>query len=150
MLSFAKEGSMTRRFWMLFGASVLATAFALAQAGRTIEVNVVYTGAGKVDANHKIYVALWNSPDTESGPPVDVQSVDSKNGTTVFKNVQTVPAYVSVVFDPTGKWDAQSPPPSGSSLGIYSSKPPKLDPIDVAAGKTAKIKVTFNDSQKTP
>ena len=141
---------MTRRFWILFGASLLTAAFALAQAGRTIEVNVVYTGAGKVDANHKIYVALWNSPDTQAGPPVDVQSVDSKTGTAVFKNVQTVPAYVSAAFDPTGKWDAQSPPPSGSSLGMHSSKPPKPDPIDVAPGKTTTIKLTFNDSQKTP
>jgi hypothetical protein len=133
---------MTRRFWILFTA-----ALAFAQGGRTIEVNIVYTGAGKVDANHKIYVALWNSPGMD-GTPADIQSLDSKTGTVVFKNVQTVPAYVTTAYDPTGKWDAQSPPPSGSSLGMYSSKPPTPGPVDVATGKTAKIKLTFNDSQK--
>src|SRR5580765_7594304 len=49
-------------------ALVLA-GFAFAENGRTIQVEVTYTGAGKVDASHKIYVALWDSPDMNSGPP---------------------------------------------------------------------------------
>lgn len=112
-------------------------------------MNVVYTGAGQVDASHKIYVALWNSADMTGAPPVDIQSLDSKTGSVTLKNVQ-VPAYVSTAYDPSGKWDAQSPPPSGSSLGMYSSKPPTPDPIDVVPGKTTKIKVTFDDSIKMP
>ena len=139
---------MTKSLCAVAGALLLATAFAVAQAGRTIQVDVVYTGAGKVDAGHKIYVALWDSANMEGGPPVDIQSLDSKTGTVIFKNVQTVPAYVTTAFDPSGKWDAQSPPPSGSSLGMYSSKPPTPDPIDVAPGKTIEIKVTFEDSNK--
>jgi hypothetical protein len=139
---------MTRHLYTLLGACLLTAAFAIAQESRTIEVTVAYTGTGKVDANHKIYVALWASADLESGPPADIQSLDSKTGTVTFTNVRTVPAFVTAAYDPTGKWDAQSPPPPGSSLGMYSSKPPKPDPIDVAPGKTAKIKLSFNDSQK--
>jgi hypothetical protein len=116
---------------------------------RTIEVNVLYTGAGQVDGSHKIYVALWNSANMDGAPPADIQSLDSKTGSVTFKNVR-VPAYVSTAYDPSGKWDAQSPPPSGSSLGMYSSKPPTPDPIDVAPGKTTKIKLTFDDSNKMP
>src|ERR1043166_407727 len=141
---------MTKHLCGLLGAILLATAFAVAQTGRTIQVDVVYTGSGRVDASHKIYVALWDTANLEGGPPADIQSIDSKTGTVTFKNVATVPAYVSTAYDPTGKWDAQSPPPSGSSLGMYSSKPPTPSPIDVAPGKTAKIKLTFDDSKKTP
>ena len=133
----------------LFGAVLLVTAFAFAQGGRTIQVDITYTGSGKVDAGHKIYVALWNSTDFDSAPPADVQSLSSKSGTVTFKDVQKVPAYVTIAYDPTGKWDAQSPPPSGSSLGMYG-KPPKAEPITVEPGKTAKIKVAFDDSQKVP
>jgi len=140
---------MTNRLFTLLGVSLLATVFAIAQESRTIEVNVVYTGAGKVDASHKIYVALWNSANMDAAPPAGVESLDSKTGIVTFKNVQ-VPAYVSTAYDPSGKWDAQSPPPSGSSVGMYSRKPPAPDPVDVAPGKTTRIKVTFNDSTKVP
>ena len=141
---------MSKRLYTLLGASFLATVFAVAQAGRTIQVDIAYTGSGTVDSGHKIYVALWDSADFEGGPPVDIQSVESKTGTATFKNVQTVPAYVSAAYDPSGKWDAQSPPPTGSSLGMHGSKPPTPDPINVEAGKTVKIKLTFDDSNKVP
>jgi hypothetical protein len=140
---------MTRYLYFVLG-TLLVTAFAVAQAGRTIQVDINYTGSGTVDGSHKIYVALWDSADFDSGPPVDVQPLDSKTGTVTFKNVQTVPAFVSTAYDPSGKWDAQSPPPPGSSLGMYSTKPPTPDPIQVEEGKTAKVKLTFNDSTKVP
>ena len=132
------------------GALLLATALAVAQPGRTIQVDIVYTGTGTVDASHKIYVALWDSANFDGGPPADLQSLNTKTGTVTFTNVQAAPAYVTTAYDPTGKWDAQSSPPSGSSLGMYGSKPPTPDPIRVEPGKTAKIKVTFNDGNKAP
>jgi len=131
----------------------IVTAYPAAQTSadkRTIQVEINYTGSGTVDARHKIYVALWNSSDLSGGPPVDLQSMDSKKGTVTFSDVQTVPAYVSTAYDPTGAWDAQSPPPSGSSIGVYSKNPPTPDPIDVAAGKTVTVSITFNDSAKVP
>jgi hypothetical protein len=144
-----KEDSMRKRLYAVLGI-LLATAFAVAQVDRTIQVEISYTGSGTVDGNHKIYVALWDSADFSGGPPADTQSLDSKTGTVTFKNVQTVPAYVSAAYDPSGKWEAQSPPPSGSSLGMYSVKPPTPAPIQVEPGKTAKVKLTFDDSIKEP
>ena len=140
---------MTRRLYAVLGI-LLATAIAVAQAGRTIQVEINYTGSGTVDGSHKIYVALWDSSDFNGGAPADVQSLDSKSGTVTFQNVKTVPAYVSTAYDPSGKWDAQSPPPSGSSLGMYSVKPPTPAPIQVEPGKTAKVKLIFDDSTKVP
>jgi len=118
--------------------------------GRTIQVEINYTGSGTVNASHKIFVALWESSDFSGGPPADVESVDSKKGTVTFQTVRRVPAYVTAAFDPTGAWDAQSPPPSGSSLGMYTKNPPNPEPIDVAPGKTAKVSITFDDSIRVP
>jgi hypothetical protein len=141
---------MKKRLCVTFAALVLAAVFAAGQAGRTLQVDIAYTGSGTVNASHKVYVALWDSADFSGGPPVAVKSLDSKSGTVTFTDVQNVPAYVSAAYDPTGNWDAQSPPPSGSSVGMYSTKPPTPTPIDVEQGKTAKVKIAFDDSNKVP
>jgi hypothetical protein len=135
------------------GSVFLFAACAVAQTSadkRTIQVEISYTGSGTVNASHRIHVALWDSADLSGGPPTAVESLDSKKGTVTFSNVQKVPAYVSAAYDPTGGWDAQSPPPSGSSLGMYSKNPPNPQPIDVAPGKTVKVSITFDDSVKVP
>jgi hypothetical protein len=119
-------------------------------SGSSIRVMLDYTGSGTVDENHKIYVALWNSPSFTQGggPPLAVQSTSSKTGTVTFSDVKTNPAYVSCAYDPTGKWDASGPPPAGSSLGMYSKTPGKPEPIDTAGAKTATVTIGFNDSFK--
>jgi len=135
------------------GLFVLFAVCALAQASadkRTIQVDIDYTGPGIVNASHKIYVALWDSSDMSGGPPAAVLSLNSKKGTVTFSDVQRVPAYVSAAYDPSGNWDAQSPPPSGAALGMYSKNPPNPQAIDVAPGKTVKVTIAFNDSVKVP
>jgi hypothetical protein len=142
-------GYMTKRLSLIVAVFAILVTSAIAQttpAKRTIQVDINYTGAGHVDANHKIYVALWDTADVQGAEPVTVKSLDSKKGTVTFPEVQKVPAYVSVAFDPTGGWTAESAPPKGSSLGMYSKTPPKPEPIDVAAGKTVKVSITFDDS----
>jgi hypothetical protein len=144
---------MSRRLWTTAGLFVLCAICALAQASadkRTIQVDIDYTGSGTVNASHKVYVALWDSSDMSGGPPVAVLSLNSKKGTVTFSDVQRVPAFVSAAYDPTGNWDAQSPPPSGTSLGMYSRNPPNPQPIDVAPGKSVKVTITFDDAVKVP
>jgi hypothetical protein len=144
---------MSKHLRTALGLFVLFAASAVAQTSadsRTIQVEITYTGAGTVNASHKIYVALWDSADMSGGPPAAVKSLDSKKGTVTFSSVQTVPAYVTAAYDPTGAWDAQTPPPSGASLGMYSKNPPTPAPIDVAPGKTVKVNITFDDSVKVP
>ena len=122
--------------------------------GPTIQAQLNYSGAGAVDEKHKIFVALWDSPDFMQGGgvmPVSILSTDSKTGTVTFPDVKTIPAYVSAVYDPTGSWDgASGPPTSGSSLGLYSKTPGQPEPVKAAAGETVKITVAFDDSAKMP
>lgn len=122
--------------------------------GRTLEVRVNYTGAGAVDEKHPLYIVLWNTAafvEPGSGAtPIAVKPVRSKDGTAVFDNVGVNPAYVSAAYDPTGKWEANSPPPSGSSLGLYATEDGKPKPVPVNADKAARIEMNVDDSIKVP
>ena len=142
-----------RRLFVICGVLLLGALTTSAQQGLTLQVQLRYTGSGTVDETHKIFVALWDAPGftKNGGPPVAVKSATSKNGVVTFSGVQKVPAYVSAAYDPTGQWDGQSgPPPSGASLGMYSTAPPKPDPIEITPGKIAKVTITFEDTRKVP
>jgi hypothetical protein len=119
-------------------------------SGQSVRVQVNYTGSGTVDEGHKIYVALWDTPNfiRNEGTPVAVKSTASNSGEVTFSGVAKSPVYVSTAFDPTGKWDAHSAPPAGSSLGMYSKSPGQPEPIALSAGQTAQVQISFDDSVK--
>ena len=144
---------MDRRNFLFSGAVFVSALTARAQdKSANLEVQVSYTGSGPVDESHKVYVVLWDNPNfvtEEAGaPPIDLKGVPSKSASVQFDGVQMNPVYVSMVYDPSGKWDAQSPPPAGSSLGFYAKEPGKPAPIKLEAGNTTKISATFDDSVK--
>jgi hypothetical protein len=143
---------MDRRTFLLSGTA-LVTALARTQdKNANLEVQVSYTGSGPVDKSHMVYVVLWDNPNfvtEEAGaPPIGLQGISTKSGSVQFDNVQTNPVYVSMVYDPSGKWDAASPPPSGSSLGFYATQPGKPAPVKLEAGNTTRISASFDDSFK--
>ncbi len=117
-----------------------------------LEVMTHYTGAGTVDDSHKIYVALWDTPDFVQPDnhtiPIDVKPLASKNGSVTFTDIKASPVYVSAAYDPKGAWDAQSAPPAGSSLGLYSKQPGKPAPIEVKPGHKITVHLTFDDTEK--
>lgn len=122
-----------------------------ANASTKLKVAVHYSGAGTVDQQHKIYVVLWDSPDfmkSHDTVPSAIQPTSSKNGVVTFDSVNKTPAYVSAAYDPSGQWDAQSPPPEGSSLGLYSKTPGTPEPVDLQPGKTILVQLPFDDSVK--
>ncbi len=123
-----------------------------AKTDRVVEVKVNYTGTGTVDEKHKIYIAMWDTGDFMSGGamPVEIQPVSAKNGKATFAHVATSPVYFSIVYDPTGNWDAQSMPPSGSVFGIYSKEAGKAEPVKSEPGKPASVEIAFDDSMKMP
>src|SRR5258706_16005602 len=139
-----------KRLSVLFVVLLVGALSATAQQGSTLQVQLHYTGSGTVDATHKIFVALWDSEDHNSGPPAEVKSTTSKNGMATFAYVKKVPAYVSAAYDPSGQWAASGPPPTGASLGMYSKAPPKPDPITVSPGKVTKVTISFDDTAKVP
>lgn len=145
---------MKRYFLMLVGLLV-AVAPVLAQAsneGGSIRVQVHYTGKGEVSQNHKIFVALWDSPQFAEAnanvTPQAVKWVGSKNGMVTFSDVRKLPAYVSCAYDPAGKWDGKSGPPDDASLGLYGNAAMQPQAIHVASGQTTAVNINFDDSIK--
>ena len=137
----------------VFGLLISSPQVAVCQdsnGGSELQVHLKYSGTGTVDEQHKIYVALWDSPDfvTSEMPPFATEPASSKDGVVTFKNVKKTPVYVSTAYDPKGQWDAQSPPPDGSSLGLYSKTPGQATAVDLKPGKTTKIELAFDDSVK--
>ena len=149
---------MKKSFSVAVGLLFLATG--LLQIGsaqdsksRTLKVKLHYTGSGTVDDKHKIQVFIFDSPDFTQGNamPTGMQTSDTKDGTVTFSDVSKSPAYIATVYDPTGGYDGQSgPPPTGSSIGMYSKEPPAPGAIDIDEGKTVEVEVTFDDSFKMP
>jgi hypothetical protein len=137
-----------------FSSAAIAIANASAAKGSTLQVHITYAGTGTVDDPHKLYVALWDSPDfvkDASGTmPIALKFITAKSAVAEFTDLDKNPVYVSMAFDPTGKWDAQSEPPSGTSLGLYSTEPGVPAPIQLELGKTNQIEATLDDSYKKP
>lgn len=123
-------------------------------SGGTLKVMCHYKGAGTVDESHKIYIALWDTPSFVDGSgskwPIGTKVISAKNDSVMFTDIKASPVYVSAMYDAKGDWDAQSAPPSGSSLGLYSKEPPKPTPIEVKSGETETIHLSFDDAQKMP
>ena len=144
---------MDRRDFLISGAAFVSVLTAGAQtAGSKLEVQVSYTGSGTVDESHKVYVVLWDTPDfvkgDAGGPPIAMKGVTSKSDVAQFSDVPKSPVYVSMVYDPSGKWDGASTPPAGASLGLYAKEPGTPAPVQLEPGKTTKISAAFDDSFK--
>jgi hypothetical protein len=118
-----------------------------------LKVKLNYSGDGKVDDSHKIVVFLFDTPDFTQGNamPVGTQMGSAKDGVVTFADLTPGDYYVVAAFDKEGQYDGQSgPPPSGASLGMYSTAPPAPGAIKVESGKTAEVELPFNDSFKMP
>jgi hypothetical protein len=143
---------MKRRTFILSGAALVSAMAAETDAAKLV-VQVSYSGSGTVDGSHKVYVVLWDNAGFTKGAtsePIAVAGVASKAGAAEFEGLDKNPVFVSMVYDPTGKWDAMSPPPPGSSLGMYSKDPGTPAPVELKPGKTTTIRAAFDDSQKMP
>jgi hypothetical protein len=149
---------MKKSAYLAAGLLILAFGFQFGKAQdkaapRSLKVKLHYTGSGTVDDKHKIQVFMFDSPDFTQGNamPTGTKIAASKDETVTFGDIAGSPVYIVAVYDPTGGYDGESgPPPSGSSLGMYSKEPPAPAPINIDPGKTAEIELPFDDAVKMP
>lgn len=123
------------------------------QAGRTLKVKLAYNGTGTVDEKHKIFIFLFDSADFIQGGvmPIGSQAASAKDAVVTFADLTTSPVYVTASYDPKGEYDGVSgPPPSGSSMGMYSKTPGTPEPVKIEPGKTVQIELAFDDAFKMP
>lgn len=124
------------------------TAAASPAAGEelTLDVTVTYSGKGEVSATNEISIFLFTDPNiTEGSMPVAVGTVEENGGHVLFKGLPPV-VYIAVVYDDTGKYDREGPPPPGTPVSVHGMASGAAE--GVKAGKGAKVTVTFDDSNR--
>ena len=113
------------------------------QGSREVTVTVTYTGKGKVDDSHELWVYLFDHPEIGAqSEPLAIQPIRKSGGTTTFKSVTADPVYIGVAYDEQGDFDALGEPPVGTPIAIYA-KDGKTTPVKPGAG--AKVKITFDE-----
>ena len=120
-----------------------------AAAGGSVIVTVKYTGKGTVDADHRLWVWLFNTPEIGPGAiPVGEQSIEKNGGVASFTSVADKEVWVAIAYDEKGGFQGSGPPPVGSPITLYGAKAPPDKPQPVVPGPKAKVSVTFDDSQR--
>lgn len=114
------------------------------QGAHEVSVTVTYTGKGKVDDSHELWVYLFDDPEIGAhSEPLAIQPIRKSGGTTTFKSVTADPVYIGVAYDENGDFDAMGEPPVGTPIAIYG-KEGKTTPVK--PGPDAKVKITFDDT----
>lgn len=119
---------------------------ARAEAG-DVTVTVKYSGKGTVDANHKIWVWLFTSPDIGPGAmPIAETSVDKNGAPASFVNIGAEQVWIAVAYDEGGGFAGSAPPPSGSPVSLYSGD--GKGPTAVTPGPKAKVTIALTDATR--
>ena len=114
-----------------------------------VNVTVKYSGKGAVDATHKLWVWLFDTPDIGPGSiPIAEQSIEKNGGTVSFPDVTSKEVYIAVAYDEAGGFAGQAPPPPGSPIAMYGVKAATEKPQPVTPGPKTSVTIAFNDAQR--
>jgi hypothetical protein len=131
----------------LASAAVRADDAAGRVAAGDVTVTVKYGGKGTVDANHKIWVWLFTSPEIGPGAmPIAETSVDKNGAPASFVNIGAEQVWIAVAYDEGGGFAGSAPPPSGSPISIYSGD--GKGPTAVTPGPKAKVTIALTDATR--
>lgn len=118
-----------------------------AVAGK-VTVTVNYKGSGTVDASHQVWVWLFDTPDIGPGSMPIAEAAVAKNGEAATFEVDHERVWIAVAYDEKGVMSGNSPPASGSPIGIYASGTGA--PEGVTPGATGAVVLAFDDSIRMP
>ena len=127
--------------------AVAASAGARVAAG-TVKVTVNYKGKGTVDAQHRVWVWLFTSPDIGPGSmPIAEISIDANGALATFDGIDAERVWIAAAFDESGTMSGNAPPPSGSPVGVLAGSDGA--PKSVVPGESAAA-MTFDDTVRMP
>ena len=130
-------------------ASLTAAPLATSAAAGTVKVTVHYKGKGNVDASHKLWVWVFDTPNIGPGSMPLYQVALDKNGIeAVFEGVAADKVWIAVAYDESGGMTGDGPPPSGTPIGILAGSDGA--PVAVMSGAKDTAVLTFDDSQRMP
>jgi hypothetical protein len=114
----------------------------------TVKVTVNYKGKGTVDATHKLWVWIFDTPNIGAGSqPVDQIALDKNGGVAEFANVAPTQVWIAVAFDEQGVMTGNEPPPSGSPISVHTANGA---PTPVTPGDKAAVTITFDETLRMP
>jgi hypothetical protein len=149
MRAFVRTAAMAAALAVMFGLGQSATAQGKKPAAATDSVTVKYSGKGKVDATHQLWVWLFEDPNIGPGSmPIAEEAIDENGGTATFTNVPLKQVYVAVAYDEAGGFGGNAPPPPGSPIAIYGAKGPDDKAQPVTPGAKTSVTVTFDEKQR--
>ncbi|MGQ0733641.1 MAG: hypothetical protein ACT4QD_08310 [Acidobacteriota bacterium] len=132
---------------MVFAA---ASAARLAAQSSDITLTVKYTGKGDVDATHRLWIWLFDTPDIGPGAmPFDERSLEKNGDSITFKGVTVKNVYVAVAYDEQGGFMGQAPPPSGSPVTVHGAEAAGA-PAPITPGEKGAVTITFNETVRMP
>lgn len=115
----------------------------------TVKVTVHYKGKGTVDATHKLWVWIFDTPNIGAGSqPIDQVALDVNGADAVFQNVAPGQVWIAVAFDEQGVMTGNEPPPSGSPISVHMDATGV--PGAVTPGDKALVTLTFDDTMRMP
>jgi hypothetical protein len=125
-------------------AGLAAPAVDAQQAG--VRVTVKYTGNGTVDASHRIWIWLFDTPEIGPGAmPIAELSIEKNGATADFTSVAAGKVWVALAYDEKGGFGGMAPPPPGSPVALYMTDG---KPGSVTPGPDAAVTVTFDAAQR--
>jgi hypothetical protein len=130
-------------------ASVTASSLNETSVAGDVDVTVKYTGKGEVDASHRLWVWLFDTPDIGPGAiPIHEMSLSKNGDVASFKAIAAAQVWIAVAYDEKGGFAGSAPPPMGSPVMLYGTDTGA--PVAVTPGEKGAVTVTFNDVVRMP
>lgn len=130
-------------------ASALHAARGMSAGAGNVKITLHYKGKGTVDASHKIWVWIFDSPQISAqSSPIDQTAIDKNDSEVVFEGVAPGQVWIAAAFDEQGAMTGDAPPPTGTPIGILLGA--NGQPSAVAPGEKGIATLTFDDSIRMP
>jgi hypothetical protein len=143
----SRLGTIVLTVAALAHAPVAATSLDAAFQGGDVNVTVKYTGKGDIDATHRLWIWLFDSPNIGPGAmPISEMSLSKNGDVATFKAVSVPQVWIAVAYDEKGGFAGNAPPPLGSPVMIYGAETGSV--TGVVPGEKASVTVTFNEATR--
>jgi hypothetical protein len=137
---------------LTLSASLLAGQAGPAQTGK-LAISVEYTGKGTVDTEHRLWIWVFDNPDSSTWPdstPLAVAMLTENGATYKFSGLPKQ-VYFGAAYDEAGGYDGTAgPPPAGTPISVYGMAEGGMAKAVDTGGDDAAVKATFDDSFRMP
>ena len=137
---------------LTLSATLLARQNQPTQTGK-LAISVEYTGKGAVDEDHRLWIWVFDNPDSSTWPdstPLAVAMLTENGATHKFTGLPKQ-VYFGTAYDEAGGYDGTAgPPPAGTPISVYGMADGGVAEAVGTGGDDAAVKATFDDSFRMP